>query len=264
MRRSDGAQKLSSGRIPRCADALDNNGAAMLLEIQQLVFRTAGRAILNGVNLAIGDGEIHALLGTNGAGKTTLARILMGCAGYAPASGSVRFLGTDISSLAMHERARVGITMAWQEPSRIEGLRVREFVALRHANIDSAQWLLRVGLEPQDYLDRTLDKTLSSGERKRIELASVLAMKPRLAILDEPAAGIDLPSIEEIAEVILGVRETGGSALLITHVEPVARIADRASCLCGGRIVFTGEPAEAAECYKTRRCATCDGKACAV
>jgi Fe-S cluster assembly ATP-binding protein len=235
----------------------------MLLDIQQLVFRADHRSILDGVNLVIGDGEIHALLGANGAGKTTLARVLMGCAGYAPASGSVRFLGKDINSLAMHERARLGITMAWQEPSRIEGLRVREFLTLRHPDVDPAQWLRRVGLQPQNYLERTLDKTLSGGERKRIELASVLAMKPRLAILDEPAAGIDLPSMEEIEEVILGVRETGGSVLLITHVEPVARIADRASYLCGGRLVYTGDPGEAAERYKARRCTACDGKVCA-
>ena len=87
-------------------------------------------------------------------------------------------------------------------------------------------------------------------------------MKPQLAILDEPAAGIDLPSIDEIEEVILSFKRAGGSVLLITHVEPVARIADRASYLCGGRIAFTGDPVEAAERYKARRCVICDGTVC--
>lgn len=224
-----------------------------LLEIDEVVFRVDGRAILDGVDLAIDSSEIHALLGANGAGKSTLARIVMGCAGYAPTSGAVRFLGREIGPLAMHERARLGVTMAWQEPVRIEGLPVRDYLALRPAGIDAAECLRAVGLDPADYLERTLDKTLSGGERKRIELASILAMKPRLAILDEPAAGIDLPSLEEIEEVILGFRRAGGSVLLISHVEPVARMADRASYLCGGRIVFTGDPGEAAERYKSRR-----------
>ena len=227
-----------------------------LLEITQLVFRVDGTTILDGVDLAIGDSEIHALLGANGAGKSTLARIVMGCTGYAPTSGAIRFLGCEIGPLAMHERARLGVTMAWQEPARIEGLPVRDYLALRPAGIDAAECLRAVGLDPAAYLERALDKTLSGGERKRIELASILAMKPRLAILDEPAAGIDLPSLEEIEEVILGFRRAGGSVLLISHVEPVARMADRASYLCGGRIAFTGDPAEAAERYKSRRAAS--------
>ncbi len=224
-----------------------------LLEIRQLVFRVDGRTILDGVDLDVGNGEIHVLLGANGAGKSTLARIVMGCTGYAPTSGAVRFLDREISLLAMHERARLGVTMAWQEPARIEGLPVRDYLALRPAGIDAADCLRAVGLDPAVYLGRALDRTLSGGERKRIELASILAMKPRLAILDEPAAGIDLPSIEEIEEVILGFRRAGGSVLLISHVEPVARMADRGSYLCGGRIAFTGGPAEAAERYKSRR-----------
>jgi Fe-S cluster assembly ATP-binding protein len=234
-----------------------------LLEIVQLVFGVGGRAILEGVDLAVGDCEIHALLGTNGAGKTTLARIVMGCAGYPPTSGTVRFLGREIGALPMHERARLGLTMAWQEPARIEGLPVCEYLALGRTGADPAQYLEQVGLEPGAYLHRALDKTLSGGERKRIELASIIAMKPRLAILDEPAAGIDLPSMEEIEEVILSLKRAGGSVLLITHVEPVARIADRASYLCDGRIVFTGDPVKTAERYKARRCVTCDGKVCA-
>jgi Fe-S cluster assembly ATP-binding protein len=119
-----------------------------------------------------------------------------------------------------------------------------------------------VGLDPDAFLVRALDKTLSGGERKRIELAGVLAVQPRLALLDEPAAGIDMPSMEEIENVILELKRAGGSVLLITHVEPVARIASRASCLCGGRIVFSGDPAAAADRYRSRRCVICDGVTC--
>lgn len=128
-----------------------------LLEIVQLVFSVEGTTILGGVDLAIGNGEIHALLGTNGAGKTTLARIIMGCAGYVPTSGTVRFLGREIGALTMHERARLGVTMAWQEPARIEGLPVREYLALGRAGVEPAQCLRAVGLEPEVYFDRALD-----------------------------------------------------------------------------------------------------------
>ena len=234
-----------------------------LLEIVQLVFRANGRAILDGVDLDVAAGEIHALLGANGAGKTTVARIVMGCSGYAPTAGSVRLEGRDLAGLPMHERARLGITMAWQEPARFEGLPVNEYLSLGCRSPDPAGCLRLVGLAPEAYLERVLDKKLSGGERKRIELASVVALKPRLAILDEPAAGIDVPSMEEIEQLILALKREGSAVLLITHVEPVAKIADRASCLCGGRITFTGDPATAAERYRSRHCVTCDGVACA-
>jgi Fe-S cluster assembly ATP-binding protein len=164
----------------------------------------------------------------------------------------VRFDGRELSGLAVHERARLGIALAWQEPARFEGLPVRRYLALGARGAGPADCLRRVGLEPRVFLGRALDKSLSGGERKRIELASMLALRPRLALLDEPAAGIDMPSLEEIEQVILDLRAAGGAVLLITHVEPVARIADRASYLAGGRIAFTGEPAAAAARYRER------------
>lgn len=230
-----------------------------LLCIEHLAYRADGRTILDGVELEVDEQQIHSLLGANGAGKTTLARIVMGCAGYAPTAGTVRFFGRDLAGLRMHERARLGIVMAWQEPVRIEGLTVNEYLRLgAHATLP-ADCLQRVGLDPGEFLDRHLDKTLSGGERKRIELASILALRPRLALLDEPAAGIDMPSLGEIAQVIIELRRAGGSVLLITHVEQVARIADRASYLCGGRILFTGDAATTADRYRGQRRVDCNG-----
>jgi Fe-S cluster assembly ATP-binding protein len=223
-----------------------------LLDVEALAYRANGRTILECVGLDVRETEIHALLGANGAGKTTLARIVMGCAGYAPAAGAVRFAGRELSGLAVHERARLGIALAWQEPARFEGLTVQRYLALGAHGPGPAECLRRVGLEPQAFLPRALDKALSGGERKRIELASMLALQPRLALLDEPAAGIDMPSLEEIERLILDLRDAGSAVLLITHVEPVARIADRASYLCGGRIAFTGDPASAAARYRAR------------
>jgi Fe-S cluster assembly ATP-binding protein len=107
-----------------------------------------------------------------------------------------------------------------------------------------------------------VDKTLSGGERKRIELASVLALQPTLAILDEPASGIDLVSVHEIIEVILAFKDVGASVLLITHRKEFARIATRASLLCGGRIIYSGDPGKVVERYMSRDCIVCDGKGC--
>jgi Fe-S cluster assembly ATP-binding protein len=207
------------------------------------------------------EGELHALLGPNGAGKSSLAYALMGCSGYRPSAGQIHFRGEDIGGLPIHERARLGLALAWQEPARFEGLSVRAYLALGAQQSVADDCLRRVGLAPEDYLDRALDKTLSGGERKRIELAGVLALKPRLAILDEPTAGIDFLSQEEITAVIQAMRGQG-AVLLITHQESLAAGADRASQLCGGRIVFRGEPAAVIANYKTRSCRRCDGDSC--
>ena len=162
-----------------------------LLDIHSLTFAVDHHAILDQLDLAIESHEIHAILGANGSGKTTLAYVLMGCEGYAPSAGTVLFDGTDLLPMKMHERARLGLTLAWQEPARFEGVTVREYLTLGKPDCDAEPGLRQVGLAPDRYLHRRMDKALSGGERHRIELASVLSMKPKLAILDEPSAGID-------------------------------------------------------------------------
>ncbi|HET9963661.1 MAG TPA: ATP-binding cassette domain-containing protein [Nitrospiraceae bacterium] len=233
-----------------------------LLDISDLSFDAGRQRILSSLNLTIGEQEIHALLGANGAGKSTLAYLLMGCEGYLPAAGTVRFAGTDLIPLRMHERAALGLTMAWQEPARFEGVTVREYLTLKRADRDPAPALIQVGLPPDRYMNRYVDKTLSGGERHRIELASVLAVKPKLAILDEPAAGIDMLSITHILNVIRALKEGGGSVLLITHQEEVALVADKASQLCAGRIIFVGEPSHVVQHFRGRACVRCDGVEC--
>lgn len=233
-----------------------------LLQIDGLSFTVAGRAILESVDLALEAGEIHVLLGANGTGKTTLANLVMGCSGYQPTAGTIRFRGRPIDGLPIHERARLGITLTWQEPARFEGLKVRDYLALGEDPGDPAAWLERVGLAADAYLDRAVDKTLSGGERKRIELASALALRPRLAILDEPGAGIDLLSIDEIVGLIRDLRRPDAAVLLITHQQELAQVADRASYLCGGRILATGKPERIAEAYRRRPCKVCDGEVC--
>ena len=233
-----------------------------LLDIHNLTFEVDRHAILDRLDLTVQPGEIHALLGANGSGKTTLAYVLMGCEGYGPSAGQVLFDGADLLPLKMHERARLGLTLAWQEPARFEGVTVREYLSLGKPDCDPEPSLRQVGLDPERYLNRRVDKALSGGERHRLELASVLSMKPKMAILDEPAAGIDMLSINHIIDIIRALKTGGGSVLLITHQEEVALIADRASQLCAGHIIFSGSPREAVDHFRGRTCVRCDGEVC--
>lgn len=231
-----------------------------LLDIRALRLERGDRCLLDDISLTVGQGQIHALLGGNGCGKTSLAKTVMGCAGYRPNSGEIRFAGQRIDRLALDERARLGITMAWQEPARFEGLPVRDYLTLGQPAADPAELLRRVGLAPWRYLGRMLDKTLSGGERKRVELASVIALAPRLALLDEPAAGINLRSLDDIVCVVQGLRDAGTAVLLISHREEMGRIADRASQMCGGRLIFSGAPEQVAAHYREHHCVFCDGE----
>ncbi len=236
-----------------------------LLEIDTISFEpghAAANRILSKLSFSIETGEVHALLGTNGTGKSTLAQLIMGCEGYRPSGGEIRFGGQVINDLAIHERARLGITMAWQEPVRFEGISVRDYVGIKPGALDPASCLDLVGMSPALYLDRMVDKSLSGGERKRIELASVLALKPRLAVLDEPDSGIDMLSIADIINVINAFKTSGAAVLLVTHREEIAVIADRASQICYGRIICSGDPQKVSEHYKARHCLVCTGTGC--
>ncbi|PKN11432.1 MAG: ABC transporter ATP-binding protein [Deltaproteobacteria bacterium HGW-Deltaproteobacteria-4] len=233
-----------------------------LLELHDISYRTPERLILAGLSLTVEAGEVHALLGTNGTGKSSLAYLIMGCEGYAPNRGAIIFAGQRINKLKLHERARLGIALAWQEPVRFEGLSVRDYLLLRDKGGDAGAALRLVGLEPELYLRRLVDKSLSGGERKRIELASIFALQPRCAILDEPDSGIDMLSTADLLNVINAFRAMGAAVLLITHREEIALQADRASQLCGGRIVYSGTPAQVTTFYKERRCQLCDGEVC--
>lgn len=233
-----------------------------LLELHDIHFSTSERSILSGLTLSIASSEVHALLGTNGTGKSTLAALIMGCHGYRPDAGEILFAGTLVNQLPIHQRARLGICMAWQEPARFEGLRVRDYLTLGSPKEEPDAVLRLVGLEPARYLDRMVDRSLSGGERKRIELASILVLRPKLAILDEPDSGIDMLSTVDIIRVLHRLHSQGSAVLLITHRDEIAAAADRASQICGGKIIATGKPAEVAANFKKRKCLFCNGEVC--
>lgn len=223
-----------------------------LLELEGILFRAGERQVLSDMSLSVERSQVHALLGSNGAGKSSLAHLIMGCAGYQPQQGEIRFDGERINGLGVYERARRGISLAWQEPARFEGIRVSDYLSLGQPVNDPAVCLRMAGLEPGVYLSRMVDRTLSGGERKRIELASLLSMRIRLAILDEPDSGIDMLSTSDILNVIASFRDNGSAVLLITHREEIALAADRASQLSGGSVIRSGLPAEVAALYKQK------------
>lgn len=229
-----------------------------LLRVENLNLMREGRRILQDVNLTVYPGEIHALLGLNGSGKSSLAYAVMGCHGYAPDSGNIWFQGKNINQLPLHERARLGITLAWQEPARFEGIPVGKYVGLGMPAPDrqkTIEALEAVALPSQKYGYRSVDKTLSGGERKRVELAAVYAMQPNFAILDEPDSGIDVLSLMDITRLIKKMAEAGSSVLLITHREELLSSADRASLICAGQVLFNGS-AQEVRSYYGNRCRT--------
>ncbi len=227
-----------------------------MLEIRDLKLTLNGKPILDGLNFAVEKGRIHGLLGVNGVGKTTLANLLMGIS-Y-PDEGSIVFEGQDITRRDISERARMGITLAWQEPARFEGLTIREYLRMNRnlSPREAKNFLWMVGLPPAEYLDRGVDTSLSGGERKRVELACVMAMKPKVAILDEPDSGIDVVSLPHIMNAIAEMGKRGSAVLLITHGEVAVNVADEILIMCAGRIINHGPPQAMCEWFRGN-CSTC-------
>ncbi|WP_456368428.1 ATP-binding cassette domain-containing protein [Thermococcus sp.] len=217
-----------------------------------------GRRILQGINMTFREGMSYSILGPNGAGKSTIARIIMG--ELKPTSGEVLLDGGDITELGVTERARLGISMAWQEPARYEGIRVREYLTLggklKVGEDEIREALELVGLPYELYAGRFIDKTLSGGERKRVELASLLLLKPRYAILDEPDSGLDITAGELVEELLDRFKKAGTTVIIITHHEEIAGKTDFAHFLCAGRLVKKGFSREVVEYYR-RTCGRC-------
>ena len=231
-----------------------------LLRIDDLHLERGEQAILRGVTLQIAPGQVYSLLGRNGSGKSSLAYTLMGCAGYAPSAGRIVFDGHDITHLSITERARLGQTLTWQNTARFEGLKVKDYLALgmkEPSRERMEEALVAVALSPLLYLERTVNDTLSGGERKRIELAAVYAMQSKLAILDEPDSGIDVLSLDDIASLVRRMAKEGTAVLLITHRDEMVPVADVAALMCEGEIVRVGEPQAVREHY-ARRCRPCE------
>ena len=204
------------------------------------------KEILSNINLTIND-RFVAITGPNGGGKSTLAKIIAGI--YQPTSGKILFDSTDITNMSITERARLGISYAFQQPVRFKGLCVKDLLGLaagKNISVDEACSLLsEVGLCARDYINRELNASLSGGELKRIEIAMVLARGTKLSIFDEPEAGIDLWSFQSLIRVFEKMHErTNGSILIISHQERILDIADKIVVIAGGHVAAEGSKAD--------------------
>ncbi len=233
-----------------------------LLEIDNVTLTLNGSPILHELNLELWEGYVHAIAGPNGAGKSTLSYTIMGLEGYRDFEGDIRFDGESLKGKNVDERARMGMTLAWQEPARFEGLTVGQFVrvAARDKSDDAvARTLSDVGLPPIRYMHRAVDRTLSGGERKKVELASILAMQPRLVLLDEPDSGIDVESLARIRDAIAVLKTAGSTVLLITHSMEVLSWAEHAFLVCNGQVRDKGSVDKIRQ-YFAGHCLPCDHK----
>ena len=217
-----------------------------MLELQHISFSVdvdgKQKDILRDINLVIDD-QFVAVTGPNGSGKSTLAKLIMGI--EKPTEGRILLNGEDIADLAVDERARRGISFAFQQPVRFKGLDIFQLVSLaagRELSKDTAcEYLSEVGLCALDYVDRPLDQSLSGGELKRIEIAMMLARGSEFTILDEPEAGIDLWSFQNLISVFHHLHEvTGGTILIISHQERILNMVDKIIVLEEGRVAQYG------------------------
>ena len=199
-------------------------------------------SILSDINVVF-DGRFIAITGPNGSGKSTLAKIIAGI--LKPTSGSVILDGTDITDLGIDERARLGISYAFQRPIKFKGITVRDIVSLASGKklpfSAVCDYLSQVGLCARDYVDREINDSLSGGELKRIEIATIMARSTKISIFDEPEAGIDLWSFQNLIQVFDRLREkTDGMVIIISHQERILNIADKVMLLQDGRISSYG------------------------
>lgn len=214
-----------------------------MLELRHVGFETDGnKEILHDVSLTVQE-RFVAITGPNGGGKSTLAKVIAGI--YQPTSGQILLDGVDITRLSITERANLGLSYAFQQPVRFKGLRVKDLLSLAAGKStsvnDACAYLSEVGLCARDYVDRELNDSLSGGELKRIEIAMVLARGTKLSIFDEPEAGIDLWSFQNLIRVFEKMYEqTRGSILIISHQERILNIADKIVVIRGGHVEKVG------------------------
>lgn len=222
-----------------------------MLEVKHLSYEVMSEGkqseILSDVSFSVADGEMLVITGPNGGGKSTLAKLLMGI--YRPTAGELFLNGREITQMTIDERAKAGIGFAFQQPPRFKGMTVRRFLNLAAGRSlteeECCALLSSVGLCAREYIDREVDATLSGGEVKRIEIATVLAKDHALCVFDEPEAGIDLWSFSMLVKRFEQIhKEKKVGMILISHQERIIRMADRIMVISGGKVESAGDARE--------------------
>ncbi len=222
-----------------------------MLELKHISFNVnddkGEKDIIKDVSLTLEDGKFLVITGPNGGGKSTLAKLIMGI--EMPTGGQILWNGTDITNMSITDRAKLGIGYAFQQPPRFKGLSVRDLLSLAHGSDlpedQCCAYLTQVGLCSRDYLNRQVDSSLSGGEIKRIEIATLMARELKLAIYDEPEAGIDLWSFNMLVESFKGITKTRKeSMVIISHQERIMKIADEIAIIADGIVKKKGPTAE--------------------
>ncbi len=222
----------------------------MLLELKDICFTRDNRKILDHINLNIDVEKFVAITGPNGSGKSTLVKIIMGI--EKPDSGRVIFDGKDITDTPINERAKLGMSFAFQQPVKFKGITVYDLLKIAaKKDINKAQAcevLSKVGLCAKEYVDREVNGSLSGGELKRIEIATVVLRGAKLTIFDEPEAGIDLWSFNNLIEIFEKLsEEIKGSTIIISHQERILKIADEIVLMKAGKIEKVGTSSDILE-----------------
>lgn len=219
-----------------------------MLELRNVSYSVEGeKDIIKNVSLEISDSKFIVITGPNGGGKSTLAKLIAGI--IKPSEGKIFFDGVDITEMSITERAKMGISFAFQQPVRFKGVTVKDLINLAAgktiSTASACEYLSEVGLCARDYIDREVNASLSGGELKRIEIATVMARKTKLSVFDEPEAGIDLWSFKNLIEVFENMhKEIKGSIVIISHQERILNIADEIIVLANGEIVSKGSKDE--------------------
>lgn len=214
-----------------------------MLELKNICFTRDGKKILDNVNLKLDDNKFVVITGPNGSGKSTLAKIIMGI--EKQDSGEILFNGKDITKWSIDKRAKNGISFAFQQPVKFKGITVFDLIKLSSGKdmnkAEACNILAKVGLCAKEYVDREINNSLSGGELKRIEIATVAVRNSKLTIFDEPEAGIDLWSFKNLIKVFEELRETTkGTTLIISHQERILNIADELILMNSGKIENIG------------------------
>lgn len=218
-----------------------------MLELKNISFSADGKQILKNINLVIDDAKFVVITGPNGGGKSTLAKVIAGI--ITPDSGQILLDGQDITDWSITDRARAGISFAFQQPVRFKGVTVKDLITLASgkdiSTATACDYLAQVGLCAKDYIDREVNASLSGGELKRIEIATVMARKTKLTLFDEPEAGIDLWSFKNLIDVFEKMHdEIQASIMIISHQERILNIADQVVVISNGEIAQIGTKEE--------------------